>query len=240
MSKVSLAGNASGTGIFTIASPNSNVDRTQTLPDSSGTLINTGAIGVVTADMLASTLDLSSKTITLPPANAAMTRLASGTISSSTARLDIDLSAYSSYTCFKVFVRNILMVSDTQIWFDKMTGSGTVTGNWYGGATREGEGAIAQVEYNGQPHWYILGNTTQTTNDAGQYAGGIDATFMKTGTSNKWMGVANAVIRSGSGTAQNINTGAFDITTTALWGIRFAGGANIATLSYAVYGVNMP
>jgi hypothetical protein len=40
MSKVSLAGNASGTGIFTIASPNSNTDRTLTLPNSSGTLMN--------------------------------------------------------------------------------------------------------------------------------------------------------------------------------------------------------
>ena len=39
MSKVSLAGNASGTGIFTIASPNSNTDRTLTLPDNTGTLL---------------------------------------------------------------------------------------------------------------------------------------------------------------------------------------------------------
>jgi len=38
MSKVQLAGNASGTGIFTIASPNSNTDRTLTLPDATGTL----------------------------------------------------------------------------------------------------------------------------------------------------------------------------------------------------------
>ena len=43
MSKVSLAGNASGTGIFTIASPNSNTDRTLTLPDSTGTLLNTAS-----------------------------------------------------------------------------------------------------------------------------------------------------------------------------------------------------
>lgn len=41
MSKVSLAGNASGTGIFTIASPNSNTDRTLTLPDNTGTLLST-------------------------------------------------------------------------------------------------------------------------------------------------------------------------------------------------------
>ena len=38
MSKVAITGNASGTGTFTIASPNSNTDRTLTLPDSTGTL----------------------------------------------------------------------------------------------------------------------------------------------------------------------------------------------------------
>jgi hypothetical protein len=53
MSKVQLAGNASGTGIFTIASPNSNTDRTQTLPDASGTLLNTGSTAVITQAMLA-------------------------------------------------------------------------------------------------------------------------------------------------------------------------------------------
>jgi hypothetical protein len=46
MSKVQLAGNASGTGIFTIASPNSNTDRTLTLPDSTGTLLNSAAQGI--------------------------------------------------------------------------------------------------------------------------------------------------------------------------------------------------
>jgi hypothetical protein len=42
MSKVAISGNASGTGVFTIASPNSNTDRTLTLPDNSGTVVVTG------------------------------------------------------------------------------------------------------------------------------------------------------------------------------------------------------
>ena len=45
MSKISLAGNASGTGTFTIASPNSNTDRVLNLPDSAGTV-------ALTADVL--------------------------------------------------------------------------------------------------------------------------------------------------------------------------------------------
>ena len=38
MSNVAITGNASGTGVFTVASPNSNVDRVLTLPDESGTV----------------------------------------------------------------------------------------------------------------------------------------------------------------------------------------------------------
>lgn len=41
MSSISIQGNASGTGIFTIASPNSNTNRTLTLPDATGTIITT-------------------------------------------------------------------------------------------------------------------------------------------------------------------------------------------------------
>jgi hypothetical protein len=41
MSKVSITGNASGTGTFTLAAPNSNSDRTLTLPDNTGTMMLT-------------------------------------------------------------------------------------------------------------------------------------------------------------------------------------------------------
>ena len=39
MSKIALTPNASGTGTFTIASPNSNTDRTLTLPDAAGAVV---------------------------------------------------------------------------------------------------------------------------------------------------------------------------------------------------------
>jgi len=42
MSKVKIEGNASGTGTFTIAAPNSNTDRTLTLPDEAGTVLTSG------------------------------------------------------------------------------------------------------------------------------------------------------------------------------------------------------
>ena len=38
MSKVRIQGNALGSGVFTLTTPNSGTDRTITLPDASGTL----------------------------------------------------------------------------------------------------------------------------------------------------------------------------------------------------------
>ena len=52
MSSVKIEGNASGTGIFTIASPNSNTNRTLTLPDNTGTIITTGSSTAVTQSMI--------------------------------------------------------------------------------------------------------------------------------------------------------------------------------------------
>lgn len=43
MSQVKIQGNASGTGIFTVASPNSNTDRTLTLPDNAGTILTSAS-----------------------------------------------------------------------------------------------------------------------------------------------------------------------------------------------------
>lgn len=54
MSKVVIQGNASGTGDFTIAAPNSNTDRTFNLPDEAGTIVTTAGLpsGLVTASDL--------------------------------------------------------------------------------------------------------------------------------------------------------------------------------------------
>jgi hypothetical protein len=48
MSKISLTGNASGTGTFTLASPNSNSDRTVNLPDAGGDMVLTTATQTLT------------------------------------------------------------------------------------------------------------------------------------------------------------------------------------------------
>jgi hypothetical protein len=56
MSKVAIIGNASGTGVFTVASPNSNVDRVLTLPDETGTVITTATTLIPSATNTAITL----------------------------------------------------------------------------------------------------------------------------------------------------------------------------------------
>jgi len=43
MSNISIQGNVSGTGTFTIAAPNSNTDRTFNLPDEAGTVITSAS-----------------------------------------------------------------------------------------------------------------------------------------------------------------------------------------------------
>ena len=48
MSQVKISGNASGTGVFEIAAPNSNTNRTQTLVDATGTIVLDSATQTLT------------------------------------------------------------------------------------------------------------------------------------------------------------------------------------------------
>ena len=62
MSKITLEGNASGTGTFTIAAPNSNTSYTLTLPQSTGTVVVTG--GAQTIEFAAGSASTPSITFT--------------------------------------------------------------------------------------------------------------------------------------------------------------------------------
>lgn len=75
MSNIAIKGATTGTGTFTIESPATNTDRTLTLPDEAGTVVTTGGTGSVSADMLASTLDMSGKTVTLPASSSAFVHI---------------------------------------------------------------------------------------------------------------------------------------------------------------------
>ena len=56
MSQVKVQGNASGTGVFTIAAPSGNTDRTLTLPDSAGTIATSESVAASGYATAASTL----------------------------------------------------------------------------------------------------------------------------------------------------------------------------------------
>jgi hypothetical protein len=73
MSKIALSGNASGTGTFTIASPNSNTDRTVNLPDAGGDMVLTTATQTLTSKTL------TSPTLTTPNIDSAQVATVSGT-----------------------------------------------------------------------------------------------------------------------------------------------------------------
>jgi hypothetical protein len=55
MSQVTLQGNPSGTGVFTIAAPNSNTNRTVNLPDAAGDVVLTTATQTLTNKSIAAT-----------------------------------------------------------------------------------------------------------------------------------------------------------------------------------------
>ena len=64
MSLVKIQGNASGTGVFTIEAPNSDTNRTLSIPDTAGNLVTTGDTGTVSTDMLADTSITNAKVAT--------------------------------------------------------------------------------------------------------------------------------------------------------------------------------
>ena len=71
MSSIKLSPNASGTGEFTIAAPNSNTNRTLTLPDNTGTIITSASTTGIDASALST-------------GTVGTARLASGTANSTT------------------------------------------------------------------------------------------------------------------------------------------------------------
>jgi hypothetical protein len=70
MSKIALSGNASGTGTFTIASPNSNSDRTLNLPDAAGTVFVSGQALSATTGSFSGNVTLGSSVLATPTGSA--------------------------------------------------------------------------------------------------------------------------------------------------------------------------
>jgi len=116
MSNIVLQPNSSGTGSITIATPNTNTDRTLNIPDVAGNLVTTGDTGTVTAGMV-SAVNQSSL-----PAGSLLQTIQTGTIARYTTTTSGDwfdsnttLSITPSSTSSKILVNVIspVVVSGT-------------------------------------------------------------------------------------------------------------------------------
>lgn len=87
MSKVAIQGNASGTGTFTIAAPNSNTDRTLTLPDEAGTVLTSAS-------------DITSQAMNGPAFSAYRSSSAQSISSSTWTKLEFQTEEFDTDNCY--------------------------------------------------------------------------------------------------------------------------------------------
>jgi len=121
MSQIALSGNASGTGVLTIASPNTNTNYTQTLPTAAGTFV-VGSSGVSAVGQIPFSTDGSTYTPTA--------KIVSGTAVASTSGTSIDFTSIPSWVKRITVMFNGVSTNGTsppQI----QIGSGSVTTSGY-------------------------------------------------------------------------------------------------------------
>jgi len=156
MSKITIAPNASGTGTLTLAAPNTNTDRTITLPDVTTTLVGTDATQTLTnksiaGSQLTGTVASSLLTGALPAIDGSaltgiitggMTLLGTMTTTSGTSQVLSGLNL----TSYKMLMISYNLVSTTNlnsVLQLSVTGSGAMsispslgaTSNYFGGIT---------------------------------------------------------------------------------------------------------
>jgi hypothetical protein len=191
--------------------------------------------GAVSAADLASSLDLSTKTLSLPVENSALTRIYSGSVSSAVSSIDFDLSA-QTFKTYRLHIRNWLLASDAYPVLRKMTAANTAVGTCYGGGHRAGEGASASFQYSSADSLYLSG-TDVTTTSGNTYLMAWDIVItLQENNMVHMFGTGHARVTGGK--AMAFHTGCLDINTTAFWGIRIGSNANTTNIKYSLYGVN--
>lgn len=199
MSKVKIQGNASGTGIFTVAAPATNTDRTLTLPDTSSTLLAPDSTGSIQLDYAGSNNYLNF----ISPSNYVGRNASTGDIwlnaqggqgvvlgVGGTSQLKVDGNGrmtLPNQPKFYAYTNNTTMNSGNKVLFDQAPIN---TGNYFNTSTNTFTAPIAGtyyfsavVRYNqvgttySQTQIYVNGSITfqghysNTTNAASTYSG---------------------------------------------------------------------
>ena len=145
MSKVVIQGNASGTGNFTIAAPNSNTDRTLTLPDVAGTVLTSGSNADFPAGSVLQVVQ-TQKTDTFSMTGTTWTDITGYSVnitpSSSSNKILIMADMTIGSTAYNAYVR--LLRGSTPIHVGDAAGSrvlATATPGWYASSTYDQYGA---------------------------------------------------------------------------------------------------
>lgn len=223
MSRIAFNGNALGTGTVTIASPNTNSDRTVTLPDETGTIVlSGGALGTPSSGNGSNLTNLNASNLatgTVPTA-----RLASGSATSSTyLRGDQTWATVSGFSGPRanVYTSNSTFTIPSGITAVKVTvigGGGGGSGSGVSGSANGNGGGTAIKWLTG----LTSGNTLSVTIGAGGGGGGGSSHGSAGGASTVASGTQSiSTITGGGGSASSSNLGG-----TASGGdLNFAGGS---------------
>ena len=181
MSKIALTPNASGSGTFTIASPNSNTDRTLTLPDSAGTIATTN--GITMADQFRLTSDL---TGSANPITSNLERVNSdgfggiGTGMSESSGI-FTFPSTGVYLIFYNIVQYTVTTGDYARGFINTTTDGSSFGS---AAVAYGSGASTGIPFNSGSTQFVFDVTNTTTHK-------VSFRILQANTGNKIRGNAN-------------------------------------------------
>jgi len=136
MSSIKLESNASGTGIFTIASPNSNTNRTLTLPNNTGTILTSAtttgfpAGSVLQVVQGIKTTGSSTTSTTFVDTNLSASITPSSASSKVLVIVSQSYSHYQNINAARDFYTNLVRGS-TQIYIKYCTSAGGTAGNGY-------------------------------------------------------------------------------------------------------------
>ena len=158
MSKVKITGNTSGTGVFTIEAPGTNNSRTNTLPDSTGTLLDENS-SLPAANLTGTVADARISTLTSSKLSGALPILDGSNLTGVGLQGEPDFFTFDMSTASGTTVHSLTAsFTPTLIWFNYNPNSAIVSmvtgwmtpmtgADGFSGSSNKG-GAAGKYEYN--------------------------------------------------------------------------------------------